>query len=268
MIQSIIFTAVAGIAGTGLGGIISLVFMKKSTENMACWMLSFAGGVIVSIVCFGLMPEAFELAVIHGSFEFANVLVCTGGLIFGIIVIIVLNRIVDKITKEKNIKVHQNLKEFFHESHLVHNSKKMIHSGIMILIAIALHNIPEGIAIGAGGSHDYHLGFLLAFMIAAHNIPVGMAIASPLLIGGVSRIKVVLLTSLSGVSTLLGGLIGYFIGGISDLAIAISLSAAGGTMLYIVFGEMMPQAIIMAKNRAASIVSLLGIIVGLLVTQI
>jgi ZIP family zinc transporter len=105
-------------------------------------------------------------------------------------------------------------------------------------------------------------------MIAVHNIPEGMAIAAPLLAGGINKWKVVLFTSLAGATTLLGGLIGILIGRISDFAIALSLSGAGGAMLYIVFGEIIPQSVIMTRNRIASIVTLFGIIIGLVVTQI
>jgi ZIP family zinc transporter len=261
MIEIILFSAIAGICGMGLGGLVSALLMKRSTENTACWMLSFAGGVMVSIVCFGLIPEAFELA---------NVTVCIIGLLLGIVIIMALNRVVDIVTgiKEENLKAHQTPEELFHERPFINDRAKMIRSGIMIIIAIGLHNIPEGIAIGAGGSHNFQLGVLLAIMITAHNIPEGMAVAAPLLAGGISRWKVVAMTALSGAPTLLGGLLGFFIGGVSDFAVAISLSAAGGAMLYIVFGEMMPQALIMTKNRTASIVTLFGIIVGLLVTQI
>ena len=277
MKQMLLFSAIAGIAGTGLGGLLSTVLFKKSSETMTCWMLSFAGGVMTSIVCFGLVPEAFDLA---------GIFISLLGLILGIVIIMGLSRIVDKITeiKGEELKIHHTHEQLYHESRIIHDHhshgqyyhenrilhdrRRMLRSGMLMLMAIGLHNIPEGMAIGAGGSHDFHLGALLALMIALHNIPEGMAIAAPLLAGGVNKSKVVFLTSLSGAPTLLGGLIGMLIGSISDTSIAISLAAAGGAMLYIVFGEIIPQSIVMTKNRTASIVTLLGIIIGLIVTQI
>jgi ZIP family zinc transporter len=218
---------------------------------------------MTSIVCFGLVPEAFALG---------GITVCIFGLILGIVVVMALNRLIDKITKTKgdDLKIHHTPEELYHESSFIHehNHARMIRSGMLILMAIGLHNIPEGIAIGAGGSHDFQLGALLAIMIALHNIPEGMAIAAPLLAGGIKRWKVVFMTALSGAPTLLGGIIGMVMGSISNFATAVSLSAAGGAMLYIVFGEIVPQSIIMTKNRTASIVTLFGIIVGLIVTQI
>ena len=261
MTQIILFSAIAGICGMGLGGVISAVLLKRPSENMICWLLSFAAGVMVSIVCFGLIPEAFELAGIFTTIS---------GLILGVIIVMGLNRLVDIITikKEDGLKVHHTHEELYHESQFIHEKAKMLRSGMLILFAIALHNVPEGIAIGAAGSHNYQLGLVITLMITLHNIPEGMAIAAPLLAGGIGKWKVVLFTSLAGATTLLGGFIGSLVGSISDFAIAISLSAAGGAMLYIVFGEIMPQSIIMTKNRTASIVTLFGIIVGLIVTQI
>jgi ZIP family zinc transporter len=261
MLQIIIFSAVAGIVGTGFGGLISSILLKRPSENIICWLLSFAAGVMVSIVCFGLVPKTLELS---------NVFICLLGLILGIIIIMVLNYIVDIITesKKEKLKVHRTHEELFHESQIIKDPSKLLTSGFIMLIAIALHNVPEGIAIGASGSYDFRLGALLAIMIALHNIPEGMAIAAPLLVGGISKGKVIFLTAMAGATTLIGGFIGIIIGNISDLAVALSLSSAGGAMLYIVFGEIIPQSIIMTKNRTASVVTLFGILMGFIVTQL
>jgi ZIP family zinc transporter len=275
MLQIILFSAIAGICGMGLGGIISAILLKKPSQNMICWLLSFAAGVMISIVCFGLVPEAFELASEAFEYdgeanEFAGVTFSVLGLIFGVVIVMALNRLVDKITinRKENLKIHSTHEELYHESQLIQNPKRLIRSGILIFIAIALHNIPEGMAIGAGGIFSFELGLLLTIIITAHNIPEGMAIAAPLLAGGLKKWKVIILTAICGATTLIGGLLGILIGSISDFAIAMSLAGAGGAMLYIVFGEMMPQAIVMTKNRTASIVTLFGIIIGLIVTQI
>ena len=257
----IIFSAIAGICGTGLGGLVAIILYKRSSEKMTCWMLSFAGGVMMSIVCFGLVPEAFALA---------NIAVNIAGILAGIVIIMALSRAVDNLTETTGVKlkIHETHEELYHESQLIHSSSRMLRSGMLMLMAIGLHNIPEGLAIGAGGSHNFRLGALLALMIAVHNIPEGMAIASPLLSGGIKRRKVLFLTALSGAPTLLGGIIGKFIGNISDYAVAISLSAAGGAMLYIVFCEIIPQSIVMTKDRKASLITLFGIIIGLIVSII
>ena len=259
--QIILFSAIAGICGTGLGGLISSLIIKHSSDKMACWMLSFAAGIMTSVVCFGLVREAVELTGIIASVI---------GLVLGIIAIMALNRIVDRFTESTKTKrrLHVTHEELYHEASIINDKGKMLRSGIIMLIAIGLHNFPEGLAIGAGGSHTMRLGILLAIIIAVHNIPEGMAIATPLLSGGVNRSTVVYLTALSGAPTLLGGIFGVLMGSISDLAVALALSMAGGAMLYVVFGEIIPQSVIMVKSRSASIVILLGMLIGFVLSYI
>jgi len=258
--QGLLFSAIAGILGTGIGGIISAIILKKPSGKIICWLLMFAAGVMISIVCFGLVPEAISLS---------GIPVSVIGLIVGIIVIMALNRLVDRftVTREDELEVHSTPEGLYHEGSIIENRTRMLRSGIIMFIAIGLHNIPEGMAIGAGGSYSFQLGMMLAIMITLHNIPEGMAIAAPLLAGGVNRGKVIWLTALSGAPTLVGGGIGVLVGGISDLGIAISLSVAGGAMLYVVFGEMIPQSVVMTRSRAATIVALFGILVGLIIAQ-
>jgi len=259
--QVLFFSAIAGVCGTGLGGLVAVAVLKRPSEKITCWLLMFAAGVMTSIVCFGLVPEAIVLS---------GVLISIVGLIVGVVVIMLLNRLVDRLTgtSVEDLDVHYTHEGLYHEGNVIRDRSRMMRSGMIMFIAIGLHNVPEGIAIGAGGSYSFELGLMLAIMIALHNIPEGMAIAAPLIAGGVSRGKVVLLTALSGTPTFIGGAIGILVGSISDAAIAISLAAAGGAMLYVVFGEMIPQSIVMTKSRAATIVALFGLLIGLLITQV
>ncbi|MCL2566280.1 MAG: ZIP family metal transporter [Defluviitaleaceae bacterium] len=252
-------TALAGIVGMGLGGLVSGLLGNVSPKVM-CWMLSFAGGVMVSVVCFELIPESVEL----GGMNMAML-----GLIIGVLIVLFLNQIVDKFTinDRDSFEKHMTKAGLYHENKLIANPA-LLRSGIIMLIAIGLHNLPEGMAIGAAGVHDMQLGMMLAFIIMLHCIPEGMAVASPLIAGGVSKKKAVTLTALSGAPTILGGAIGMFIGSISDGALALALASAGGAMLYVVFGEILPQSTIQAKSRFTSLAALLGILVGLLITSI
>ena len=263
----ILLSLVAGIGGMGLGGLLTGVIGKRS-PSMGSYLLSFAGGVMTAVVCFGLVPESAGLLSKTGMTDMMGVLVTILGLMLGIIIVMVLNHIVDKITIVSNDsrKIHSTPEEFYHSSKI--DSKKLFRSGIFILIVIALHNIPEGMAIGAGGIYDEGFGFMLAVMIALHNIPEGMAVTAPLIAGGIHKGKAILFTALTGATTLVGALIGGLIGGISEIAVALSLAAAGGAMLYIVFGEIIPQSIIMTKNRIATIVTLAGVIAGLFVVNL
>jgi ZIP family zinc transporter len=255
--EALVLSVIAGVGGMGLGGLLTAIIGRRS-PSMGCYLLSFAGGVMTSVVCFGLVPEAVELA--------DSVPVSILGLIIGVVIVMILNLIVDKITVvgKENLKIHHTPEELHHGTNI--NSKRLIRSGILMISVIALHNIPEGMAIGAGGMHDVGFGMMLAVMIALHNIPEGMAVAAPLIAGGVNKAKVALFVALSGSTTLIGAAVGVLIGGISEEAVALALSAAGGAMLYVVFGEIIPQSIIMTKNRIATLTTLSGIIAGMIIS--
>lgn len=258
----IVMSLLAGVVGMGLGSAITAIFGSR-TDKMVSVFLSFAGGVMVSIVLIELIPEAVE---------YSNVGITAIGLAVGAVVVMFLNNIVDKIshTNKAKSKLHESYSEFFHSNEMVNSDKKrsMLRSGMIMLFAIALHNIPEGLAMGAAGYHDAALGLTLAIMIGLHNIPEGMAISAPLISGGLSKPKTLFLVMLTGATTVLGAFVGVFVGGISDLALALAFALAGGAMLYVVFGEILPQSIVTNKDRIPTIFALVGIIVGLLFTQI
>ena len=256
----IILSLLAGVVGMGLGGVITSVFGNR-TEKMVSIFLSLAGGVMVSIVLIELLPEAIE---------YSNIWVAVIGLALGAVMVLALNNVMDRIskTKKSEAKVHETYTEFFHSEGMTDNKKSMLRSGMIMLFAIALHNIPEGLAMGAAGYHDAALGLTLALMIGLHNIPEGMAISAPLISGGFSKVKTLILVTLTGATTVIGAVAGVLIGGISDIALALSFAVAGGAMLYVVFGEILPQSIVTNKDKVPAIFALVGIIVGLLFTQI
>jgi len=168
----------------------------------------------------------------------------------------------------KETKLHESFAEFFHYSDVLNKKSGMLRSGMIMLFAIGLHNIPEGLALGAAGQHEIRLGIALAIIIAMHNIPEGMAVSVPLIAGGISRVKAILITAAVGAITVVGAVLGVFIGGISEITLALSFSIAGGAMLYVVIGEMLPQAIVMSKDRIPTIFTLIGIAIGMLLIEL
>ena len=250
MTAMMFLSATAGIFGIGMGGILGLFFADCSNKVLSC-MLAFAAGIMVSIVSFELLPEAMQLAdILHASV----------GMLSGMGVMILLTWVVDRV-KEQESKIQIKNKTADHKSK---NQEALYRSGIIMLLAISLHNFPEGIAIGSGGAHNPALGTGIAFVIALHNIPEGMAISAPLVAGGMRRQYVVFLTALSGVSTLLGAAVGFGLGGISDTVTSFSIAAAGGAMMYVVFSEIFPESLEILKDRSPAIVALIGYVVGML----
>ena len=135
--------------------------------------------------------------------------------------------------------------------------------------AIALHNVPEGMTIGASyASNDSVMGsaaLILAVLIGLHNIPEGMAVSVPLISGGMNKGKAILITAASGIPTTIGALLGYWIGEVGPMGLAFSLGFASGAMLYVVFGEILPQAILMYHSKLPAFSAIAGLLVGLFI---
>jgi len=259
--MTIIFISLfVGVVGMGLGGLLTVLFGNLS-DKMTSIFLSFAGGIMISIVFLELIPKAAD---------YSNMGFTVIGLVVGALMVLSLNNMMDKIsdTGQTKSKLHETYAEFFHGSEMISSKNSMLRSGMIMLFAIALHNIPEGLAMGAANQHDVTLGLTLAIIIGLHNIPEGMAVAAPLISGGLSKRKAVTLTLLAGSTTVIGAIAGVILGGISDLAIAFSFSIAGGAMLYVVLGEILPQAIVTNKDRVPIIFSLIGIVLGMLLTEL
>lgn len=269
----ILTTAIAGVAGTGIGGLIGALLGKDSNRSVSL-LLSFAGGVMISVVCFDLVVEAIEVS--------ANVALAILAVALGVAVIYLLNFWIDRKTNpeiphidEKHPKTADHLNELIHSDHLEYHQAKsdnkiaLFIAGIVMACAIALHNVPEGMTIGASYASDNGaLGgaaLVLAVLIGLHNIPEGMAVSVPLISGGMNKIKAVLITACTGIPTIIGALLGYAIGEIGPLGLTLSLGFASGAMLYVVFGEILPQAILMYHSKLPAFSTIIGMLVGVII---
>ena len=274
-------TAIAGVGGTGLGGAIACVFRKDSDKTVSL-LLSFAAGIMTAVVCFDLLTEA-----LHADARVNSVWLVVFGVITGFVIIAALNALIDKATNHEVAHIDENhprtadsLGELTHANHLQeHMSGRQPRSGLFIAglvmaAAIALHNVPEGMVIGASfaTTADEILanrgGLVMAIVIGLHNIPEGMAVAVPLISGGMSKWRAVGITALSGSPTILGALLGFFLGTLSPTALVISLSFASGAMLYVVFGELLPESILMWKSKLPAAMVVLGMLVGLIIIYV
>ena len=269
----IVTTALAGVVGTGLGGLVGALLQKDSNRTVSL-LLSFAGGVMLSVVCFDLVTEAVETN--------AGIWFVVGAIAFGVAATFFLNYLIDRKTNPEvphidanHPKTADDLDELIHsdhfEQHYARNDGKLslFVAGIVMASAIALHNVPEGMTIGASyASNDGVMGqaaLVLAVLIGLHNIPEGMAVSVPLISGGMTKWKAVLLTASSGIPTILGALLGYWLGEIGPLGLTMSLGFASGAMLYVVFGEILPQSILMYHSKLPAFSTIAGILVGMLI---
>lgn len=278
----VIITAIAGVGGTGLGGLVGAVLRRDSTKIVSL-LLAFAGGVMMAVVCFDLIPEAFKP---EGATTEMSLWLVIFGIILGYAVIYLLNYIIDNRTNPEiqhidsdHPKTADDLDELIHADHFhAHaknsgNSRELFIAGIVMAFAIALHNMPEGMVIGASYAGDAGditggAGFIIAVVIGLHNIPEGMSVAVPLITGGMNKWKAIAITALSGVPTIIGAMIGYSLGLISPVWLSLSLSFAGGAMLYVVFGELLPEAFLMWKSKAPGAMALIGTLVGVILVHV
>ena len=269
----LVTTALAGVVGTGLGGLIGAMLQKDSNRTVSL-LLSFAGGVMLSVVCFDLATEAVETGV--------GIWFVVGSIAFGVAVTYLLNHLIDQRTNpevphidENHPKTADDLDELIHfdhwEQHRADKDNKLglFVAGVVMASAIALHNVPEGMTIGASYASDNGVmggaALVLAVLIGLHNIPEGMAVSVPLISGGMRKWKAVLITASSGIPTILGALLGYLLGEIGPMGLTMSLGFASGAMLYVVFGEILPQSILMYHSKLPAFSTIVGILVGMLI---
>lgn len=223
----------AGVIGTGTGGLIA-VFMKKPSPRFTGTILAFAAGIMLAIVFLELIEE---------SIEFSSHITAIAGLTLGMAFFYLLDQFLPHhhaVTPEKS---HQ---------------KGYLKKGTLLALGIGLHNFPEGLAIGTGFIGSTELGTTLAILIGLHNIPEGMAVAAPLRSGGYSYQRVIWVTALAGAPMGIGAFIGAAISSISPLILGLSLGFAAGAMLYIVCDELIPDA----YESAGAHLSILGIFCG------
>ncbi len=278
-----LMTLIAGVGGTGLGGILGAL-VRTESNRIVSLLLSATSGVMISIVCFELMVESLEAA--QSVFSDGAVFVVCITVLVGMAVVFLLNWLIDNRTEGEvphtasslHPKTHDNIDELSHIDHYNQHLKEhapkreLWVAGVVIACAIALHNIPEGMSIGASYNIDTEGGvsmaLILAVLIGLHNIPEGMAVSVPLVAGGMKRIKAALLTAASGVPVVLGAWLGYWIGDIGAIGLAASLGFASGAMLYVVFGEIIPQAVLMYRSKVPAFFVIIGMLIGMIIIYV
>lgn len=233
---------ISGIAGTSIGGLMAF-FVKNVNRRFISTTLEFSSGLMTSVVCFKLIPEAFK---------YGGIKLTLAGVFLGVLTILLVEEFIGRAefvkTKSRN--------------------SGLLRAGIVMAVGIALHNFPEGFAVGSGFEASISLGMMITAVIVIHDIPEGVAMAVPMKAGGFSSNKAFLFTMLSGVPMGLGALCGAIIGRISESFIGACLGFAAGAMLYVVYGELMVESKKLYSGRLPSLSNVFGIVCGIIVTTI
>lgn len=211
----ILISAIVGIVGTGAGGLI-VAMRGNPTKKTLSMFLGISAGVMISMVAFDLMPEAFRLA---GTWT--SLLAFTVGAL--------------SLTALDLVTPHM------HHLATDKESSRFARTALVVAVGIAMHDFPEGLAVGAGLGSAASLGFRIAILMFLHNIPEGMAVAGPLAAMGRNRSNVILVSTLTGVPSVFGAMLGAVVG-ITPVVLAVSMAFAAGAMLFVTFDELVPGA--------------------------
>ena len=243
--------AIAGVIGTGIGGLLG-TFAKDKGGRAVGGALFLAAGVMLGVVTCEMLPTAVENCVngVKNHFGAPLAVLCVlgvAGLSFFVDMLFEKNKATSKNTaldsaKSINTAGGQSIERVIQAESLASVQRRLKKAGIVTLLAIAIHNVPEGMAIGASAASGIKTGVLVTIIIGVHNVPEGMAIAAPLVSGGVKPVFAILSSFLAGSTTLVGGIIGTFVGGAGALGAGIALAVSCGVMLFVACFELLPHA--------------------------
>ena len=246
--ELVLLTALGVGGATVIGALIGFIF-KNISHKFSDIVLSFAAGVMLAAAVLGLIIPSLEYGGKYG------ILVTVAGIFAGAVCLNLIDKLVPHLHKIVGVEP---------ESHHNANLSKVL----LFVLAIAIHNLPEGIAAGVGfGSGDTTQALIIAGGIALQNIPEGMVIIAPMLAAGISPRKTFILAMITGFVEVIGTLIGYFAVSISTAILPFALAFAGGTMLYVISDEMIPETHAHGSERGATYSLLVGFCV-MLVTDV
>ena len=242
--KEVLITALGVGMATVIGSIIGFAF-KKVSHKFSDVVMSFAAGIMLAAAVIGLILPSVELG---GKWGLLYAII---GIFAGAICLNLMDKLIPHLHRLAGVDS---------ENHNNANINKVM----LFVLAIAIHNLPEGIAAGVGfGTGDSGQALLIASGIALQNIPEGMVIIAPMLAAGISPRKTMVCAIATGVVEVIGTLIGYLAVNIATVILPIALSFAGGTMLYVVSDEMLNETHAHGHERAATYSMIVGFCVML-----
>ena len=235
----VLLTALGVGGATVIGAAIGFGF-KKMSHKFSDLITSFAAGVMLAAAVIGLILPSLEYGGKYG------LIITVAGIFAGAVCL----NFIDKLVPHLHRMVGSEIEP--------HNNKQL--SKVLLFVtAIAIHNLPEGIAAGVGfGSGNTSQALIIAGGIALQNIPEGMVVIAPMLAAGVKPSKTLLIAMATGLVEVVGTLIGYFAVSVSAAILPFALAFAGGTMLYVISDEMIPETHAHGGERGATYALLVG----------
>ena len=241
----VLLTALGVGGATVIGSFLGFIF-KKISHKFSDIVLSFAAGVMLAAAVLGLIIPSLEYG---GRF---GILITVSGIFVGALCLNLIDKMVPHLHKLVGADI---------EKHTDTNLSKVL----LFVTAIAIHNLPEGIAAGVGfGSGNSSQALMIAGGIALQNIPEGMVIIGPMLAAGVTPRKTFICAMITGLVEVAGTLIGYFAVSVASVVLPFALAFAGGTMLYVISDEMIPETHAHGCERGATYALLVGFCVMLI----
>ncbi len=241
----VLLTALGVGGATVIGAVIGFIF-KKISHKFSDIVLSFAAGVMLAAAVLGLILPSLEYGGKYG------LIITVAGIFAGALCL----NLIDKVVPHLHKLVGQDI-----EDHKNTNLSKVL----LFVTAIAIHNLPEGIAAGVGfGSGNTAQALIIAGGIALQNIPEGMVIIGPMLASGVKPGKTFVIAMLTGVVEVVGTFIGFFAVSAASAILPFALAFAGGTMLYVISDEMIPETHAHGSERGATYALLVGFCIMLI----
>lgn len=242
----VILTAI-GVGGATVVGALFGFLIKKPSQKLSDIILSFAAGIMLCAAIVGLILPSFE-----GGGNL-SLLITAAGVFSGALCLNLIDKLVPHLHKITGV-----------DSEAHPDSTENLGKVLLFVIAIAIHNLPEGIAAGVSfGTENTARAFTVAGGIILQNIPEGMVIIAPMLASGMTKGRTFIIALFTGIIEVVGTFAGYFAVSVSSAVLPFALAFAGGTMLYVISDEMIPETHSHGNERAATYALISGFLVML-----
>ena len=248
--EMVLLTAL-GVGGATIVGAIIGFFVKDVDHKTNDMILSFAAGIMLAAAVNGLIMPSFEMV------ETAVLWLPVLGIFVGALFLNLMDKFTPHLHKLSGVDIED------------HEDNRNLSRAMLFVMAVAIHNLPEGLAAGVGfGNEDVSAAITVAVGIALQNIPEGVITVSPLIMSGVKRSRAFILAAVTGLIEVLGTFVGFSLSTVSSQILPFALAFAGGTMLYIISDEMIPETHSHGYERRATYSLLVGFVLMLILDMV